>query len=309
MIERSVVRVQNAIVTGASYGIGQHIARELAARGSNLLLVARSEVQLVRLAEELRRRDRKVAVAAVDLASPHAARHVFEAAAAELGSVDILVNNAAVEPQRRFHTLDREEIERVIRIDLITPIELCHLLLPGMRERGYGRIVNIASIAGRVGFPYTEAYAASKDGLIAFGRVLRNDYRADGVSASAIVLGAVKNTGLGQRTLDELGLETNTSFMVGPEKVARAVIRAIEKDKAEIVVMPGPGRLLKALLDLFPGLGPAMTRMSGGGKVMALVADHREALAASPPGAAAASERGADHGGREAAGVVAGDVA
>jgi short-subunit dehydrogenase len=271
------VEPRNAIVTGASHGIGEYIARALAARGMNLLLVARSEPELTRLARELRGRDRKVAVAVVDLADRRAAAQVAAAARAELGRVDVVVNNAALELQRRFHTLDAEEIETVIRVDLVTPIELAHLLLPGMLERGYGRIVNIASIAGRVGFPHTEAYAASKDGLIAFGRVLRNDYRRAGVSASAVILGAVKDAGLGQRTIDELGLKTSTSFMVTPEKVARSVLRAIDKDKAEIVVMPGPGRLLKALMDLFPGFGAALNRISGSEKTMALVADHREA--------------------------------
>ena len=268
---------RNAIVTGASHGIGVYIAGALAARGANLLLVARSEPELVRVAKELRGPDRKVAVAALDLADRRAAEKVAAAALAELGTVDVLVNNAAVELQRRFHTLDADEIEAVLRVDLITPIELSRLLLPQMLERGYGRIVNISSIAGRNGFPFTEAYAASKDGLIAFGRVLRNDYRRAGVSASAIVLGAVKETGIGQRTLDETGLRANTAFMVGPERVAKAVVRAIEKDKAEIVVMPGPGRLMKALMDLFPGFGPAMTRMSGGDKLIARVADYREA--------------------------------
>ncbi len=193
------------------------------------------------------------------------------------GPVDVLVNNAAVELLRRFHTLETEEIEAVLRVDLITPIELSRLLLPGMLERGYGRIVNISAIAGRVGFPLTEAYAASKDGLIAFSRVIRNDYRRAGVSASAVILGAVKDAGLGQRTLGDTGLTANTAFMVKPERVANAVVRAIEKDKAEIVVMPGPGRLLKALMDLFPGLGPAMNRMSGAEKLMGSVADYREA--------------------------------
>jgi uncharacterized protein len=150
-------------------------------------------------------------------------------------------------------------------------------LLPQMLERRYGRIVNISAIAGRVGFPFTEAYAAGKDGLIAFSRVLRNDYRSAGVSASAIVLGAVRDAGLGQRTLDETGLKANTAFMVKPEKVARAVVRAIERDQAEIVVMPGPGRLMKALMDLFPGFGPAMNRISGAEKLMSSVADYREA--------------------------------
>jgi short-subunit dehydrogenase len=274
---------RKVILTGASRGIGTYIARALADEGANLLLVARSEPELARLAKELRTDENVVAYVAADLADPATPQRVVAAAAEALSSVDVLVNNAAVELQRRFHTLDGDAIEHVVRVDLLAPITLARLLLPGMLDRGYGRIVNVSSIAGHVGFPFTEAYAASKDGLIAFSRVLRADYRRSGVSASAVVLGAVRDAGIGRRTLDELGLETSTSFTVGPEKVARAVIRAIEKDRAEIVVMPGPGRLLKALLDLFPGLGPALTRISGGESFMAQVADHREAARAVAP--------------------------
>jgi short-subunit dehydrogenase len=268
---------RNVIVTGASYGIGTHIASALAAKGANLLLVARSEPELARVASELRNGHTTVAYVAVDLAGPDAAAEVAAAAAGALPGVDVLVNNAAVELQRRFHTLELDEIEHVIRVDLITPIELARLLLPQMLERGYGRIVNVSSLAGHVAFPFTEAYAASKDGLLAFGRVLRNDYRTFGVSASTVVLGAVKDAGIGQRTIDELGVKTSTAFMVTPERVAKAVVRAIEKDEPELVVMPGPGRLLKALMELFPGLGPALTRRSGGGAFMEQVADYREA--------------------------------
>jgi short-subunit dehydrogenase len=171
----------------------------------------------------------------------------------------------------------------------VTPILLTHELLPEMLQQGYGRVINISSIAGRVGFPVTEAYAASKDGLIGFSRVLRNDYGRSGVSASAIVLGAVRDAGLGQRTIDEVGIKTNTAFMVKPEKVAKAVIRAINKDKAEIVVMQGPGRLMKSLMDLFPGFGATMNRVSGAEKTMNTVADFRENAAAS------VSESGTSH--------------
>jgi short-subunit dehydrogenase len=268
---------RNAIVTGASRGIGVYIARALAEKGLSLLLVARSEPALARLARELRGRERNVVTAAIDLSKPDAAQRIADTAAKELGNIDVLVNNAAVELQRRFHTLDLEEIEHVLRIDLITPIELARLLTPGMLERGYGRIVNISSLAGHVGFPFTETYAAAKDGLTAFSRVLRNDYRRTGVSASTLILGAVKDTGVGHRTLAETGLNSRTAFMVKPEKVAKAVVRAIEKDKAELVVMPGPGRLIKALMDLFPGLGPSMNRIVGAEKLMGSVADLREA--------------------------------
>src|SRR5438552_4164310 len=206
---------RNAIVTGACRGLGVYIARALAAKGMNLLLVARSHSDLARVAAELRARETKVAVAAVDLAEADAPHRIAEVAGRELGTVDVLVNNAALELQRRFHKLQTSEIETVLRVDLIAPIQLTHLLLPQMLERGYGRIVNISSLAGHVGFPFTEAYGAGKDGLIAFSRVFRNDYRKTGVSASAVILGAVKNAGLGHRTLEETGLESNTAFMVG----------------------------------------------------------------------------------------------
>jgi short-subunit dehydrogenase len=268
---------RTAIVTGASRGIGVHIARELAGRGYKLLLVARSADDLERVAREL-----DASWAAVDLASPAAAAEIVERARATLGTVDVLVNNAALELQRRFHNLTAEEIETVIRVDLLAPIELTHRLLPGMLERGYGRIVNISSIAGHAGFPFTEAYAAAKDGLIAFSRVLRNDYRASGVSSSTVVLGAVKDAGLGQRTLDETGLSSSTAFMIGPERVAKAVIRAIERDRAELVVMRGPGRLMKALMDAFPGFGPALGRAAGAERTMTAVAEFRERQALGP---------------------------
>src|SRR5215469_10780046 len=277
---------RNAIVTGASHGIGPFIARALAARQMNMLLVARSEAELARLAAELGSAI-KVSAAAIDLGGPQAARQVADAAAAELGHVDVLVNNAATEPQTRFHILTPTEIEDVLQVDLISPLLLSRLLLPGMLERGYGRIINVSSLAGHTSFPYTEAYAAAKDGLTAFSRVLTSDYRGTGVSATSLVLGPVKDAGVTTRTLSETGLTASTAFSVTPEQVSAAVLRAIRKPTAEIVVSVGPGRLLKALMDYFPGLGPAINRLSGATKLMASVADYREAQREQPPAEAA----------------------
>src|SRR5256885_6873841 len=190
---------RNAIVTGASHGIGQYIARAPAARQMNLLLVARSGAELARLAGELGGAV-KVRTAAIDLGGPQAAQQVADAAAAELGNVDVLVNNAATEPQTRFHVLTPAEIERVLQVDLISPLLLARLLLPGMLQRGYGRIVNVSSLAGHTSFPHTEAYAAAKDGLTAFSRVLHSDYRRTGVSATSLILGPVKDAGVSART-------------------------------------------------------------------------------------------------------------
>ena len=126
---------------------------------------------------------------------------------------------------------------------------ISRLLLPGMLERGYGRIINVSSLAGHTSFPYTEAYAAAKDGLTAFSRVLTSDYRDTGVSATSLILGPVKDAGVTTRTLAETGLTASTAFSVAPERVASAVLRAIRKPTAEIVVSVGPGRFLKALMD------------------------------------------------------------
>jgi short-subunit dehydrogenase len=272
---------RNAIVTGASHGIGQYIARALAARNMNLLLVARSEAELSRLAGELRGAI-TVSTAAIDLGGPQAARQIADAAAAEMGSTDVLVNNAATEPQTRFHVLTPAEIEHVLQVDLISPLLLARRLLPGMLQRGYGRIVNISSLAGHTSFPHTEAYAAAKDGLTAFSRVLHSDYRGTGVSATSLILGPVKDAGLSARTLAETGLTASTAFSVGPQQVATATLRAIDKPKPEMVISAGPGRMLKALMDYFPGLGPALNRLSGADRLMASVADYRETARTSP---------------------------
>jgi short-subunit dehydrogenase len=145
-----------------------------------------------------------------------------------------------------------------------------------MLRRGRGHIVNISAMAGRVSFPYTEAYAAAKDGLIGFTRVLRGDYRARGVSASVLILGAIRGAGQGQRMLDESGMKAS-AYMASAESVARAVVKAVRKDRAELVVMPGPGRLLRAIMDYFPGLGPALNRAAGASTTMQKIIEQREA--------------------------------
>ena len=201
---------------------------------------------------------------------------LVSAAEAKFGHVDVLVNNAGGDPQREFDQMAWTENEKIVRLNVLVPMELTHRLLPGMLERGNGHIVNISSLAGRIGFPYTEAYAAAKDGLIGFTRVLRNDYKGRGVSASVIVLGAIRDAGQGQRTSDELGLEMPRYSTAPAKAVGAAVVKAVAKDKAEIIVMPGPGRLIKALMDLFPSLGRSMNQMAGADATMGRVIELRK---------------------------------
>ena len=262
---------QTAVVTGASRGIGPYIARTLVAAGYRVVVTGRSQRELEEVAQEL---PGVVAIAA-DLYQPADVERLARTAESLLGGVDVLVNNAGGDPQLEFGEMSWSENQAIIRLNLEAPVQLTHALLPGMLRRGRGHVVNVSSIAGHVAFPYTEAYAAAKDGLIGFTRVLRSDYRRRGVSASAIVLGAIREAGQGQRTADELGLPMPKAFTSPPSAVAAAVLRALRRDRAEVVVMPGPGRLLKALLDLFPGLGPAMNRRSGSIETMTRVIAQR----------------------------------
>jgi short-subunit dehydrogenase len=266
---------QTAIVTGASRGIGPLIARALAKEGYDLVLASRSAGELEALAAELRSGGARAVGVSADLTDARARELLVRTAERELGEVDVLVNNAGGDPQREFDEMSWSENEAILQLNVLAPIHLAHLVLPAMLARGRGHIVNISSIAGRVGFPYTEAYAAAKDGLIGFTRVLRSDYRRRGVSASVVILGAIRDVGQGQRTSDELGMTMPRLGTSPASAVPAAVVRAIRNNKAEIVVMPGPGRLMKALMDLFPGLGAAMNEMAGANATMKRVIEHR----------------------------------
>jgi len=266
---------RTALVTGASRGIGPLIAAELARHGGHVVLTGRSAADLQAVTDTLTASGADVSFVPADLAQPGAAEALIEAVEEHQGGVDLLINNAGGDPLREFHTMTIEENLRTLQLNLIAPLTLSHAVLPRMLNRGRGHIVNISAMAGRVSFPYTEVYAAAKDGLIGITRVLRADYRARGVSASVLILGAIRGAGQGQRMLDESGMESS-SFMLPAESVARAVVKAVTKDRVELVVMPGPGRLLRAVMDYFPALGPAMNRAAGATSTMQKIIELRD---------------------------------
>lgn len=279
-MRRSMVLGQGrtALVTGASRGIGPLIARAIAGEGTRVILTGRSRSDLEAVSGEFAAAGAEVSFIVADLTDPGAAERLAEDIERRHGGVDLLVNNAGGDPLREFHAMTLEENLRTLQLNLIAPVALTHAVLPGMLRRGRGHIVNISAMAGRVSFPYTEVYAAAKDGLIAFTRVLRADYRPRGVSASVLILGAIRDAGQGQRMLDESGMKAS-GFMAHAESVGRAVLTAVQKDQAELVIMPGPGRLIRALMDYFPGLGPAVNRAAGTTTTMQKIIELRDAQA------------------------------
>jgi len=284
---------RTALVTGASRGIGPLIAAQIARDGGHVVLTGRSATDLKVVAAELAAEGADVSFIPADLTQPGAAETLVQAVERQRGGIDLLVNNAGGDPLREFHVMTIQENLRTLQINLIAPLALSHAVLPGMLRRGRGHIVNISAMAGRVSFPFTEVYAAAKDGLIGFTRVLRADYHARGVSASVVILGAIRGAGQGQRMLDESGMRAS-GFMAPAESVARAVEKAVKKDRAELVIMPGPGRLLRAVMDYFPALGPRVNRAAGATTTMQRIIEQREANAATPERDGAAPMTSAD---------------
>lgn len=246
------LRGRNALLTGASRGIGVHIARALAAEGVNLALVARSREPIERLAGELAGRGIQATALACDLESADSARLVADVEQ-RLGTLDILVNNAALDLVGAYVTQDDASLERVLRLDLLQPMQLARAALPGMLARRCGHIVNIASLAGKNAAPYNVSYGAAKGGLIAFSHSLRAELHDSGVGVSVVCPGFIAEEGMFADMSRPHGVKV--SPLIGtsrPEQVARAVVRAIAKDRAEILVNPGPIRLVQVFNQLAP---------------------------------------------------------
>jgi len=180
-----------ALVTGASAGIGAAFARELAAGGHALVLTARRGERLDALAAELRARHAvDVRCIPCDLADPHAPQFLFDEILRLGIAIDVLINNAGYGVTGSFVSRPWATHAEFIQVMLTAPTELCHRLLAGMRERGYGRIINVASLAGLIPAPAGHTlYAASKAYLIKFSQALALENRAHGINVCALCPG------------------------------------------------------------------------------------------------------------------------
>jgi short-subunit dehydrogenase len=250
-----------ALVTGATGGIGQAIARDLSARGAVVVLTGRRADVLEPLAADL---GGKAIVA--DLADRSAASQLLE----EVGPVDIVVANAALPASGLLTEYDLDAIDRAFDVNLRTPVAMARLVVPGMIERGRGHLVFVSSIAGKVASGGASLYNATKFGMRGFSLALREELRSHGVGVSAIYPGFIRDAGMfadANVTLPR-GIGTRT-----PGQVARAVARAIETDRAEVDVAPLSMRFGVLIGAMSPGLGSRIQRMGGAERITAALAE------------------------------------
>lgn len=239
------------LLTGATGGLGQAIARRLNALGAGLILTGRRVEVLETLAQELGAR----AVAA-DLSLAEDVARV----AAESGEVDILIANAGLPASGALESFSVEEIDRALDVNLRAPIVLARELSPGMVRRGRGHLLFMSSLAGKAATPRTALYNATKFGLRGFAGALRADLRGTGVGVSAIFPGFISDAGLFADADVKLPPGVGTR---SPEHVADAVVGAIERNRGEVDVAPLPLRAGTLFASVAPELAGAVARRMG----------------------------------------------
>ncbi len=182
---------RGVLVTGGGRGIGAAAARALARAGARVVVAARSAKEIESVAAEIVAAGGGASALACDVADPEAVERLGAAAERELGSVDILINNAGIATSAPLKRQTLEEWRRVFAVNVEGAFLVTRAFLPGMVERGWGRVINIASIAGRTGAPYIAAYSASKHALIGMTRALAAEVAASGVTVNALCPGYV----------------------------------------------------------------------------------------------------------------------
>ena len=189
------------IVTGASRGIGRATARILADAGSNLVLIGRDEAALRDVSYEVHTAGRAAVVVAADVAERETPTRAVHAALERFGRLDILVNNAGIHSAGPIEGVDDGTWEAVIAVNLTSAYRLCREVFGPMRERGWGRVINVASITAQTGgVSGSVAYSAAKGGMLALTRTLARDGAPYGITANAIAPGQI-DTGM-SRAMD-----------------------------------------------------------------------------------------------------------
>jgi short-subunit dehydrogenase len=242
-----------ALVTGASAGIGAEFARQLAARGCDLVLTARREDRLQALASELRgAHGIDVDVIAGDLTDPAAPERIVAAATHDGRAIDILINNAGYGVPGRYDNVDWETHARFMQVLVMAPLQLCHLLLPAMRERGFGRIVNVGSLAGLVpSTPGNTLYGPAKAFLMRVSQALAMENRAHGIHVCALCPGFTRSEFHDVSQARKLVSKLPGWMWSDAGDVVRQGLHAVERGR--VVCVPGRmNRAIKVLMDVLP---------------------------------------------------------
>jgi short-subunit dehydrogenase len=235
------------VVTGASSGLGEAIALRFARAGARVVLAARRLDRLEALAERIRARGGSAVPVACDVTKGDDISALHARTIAALGRCDVLVNNAGIPGGGRFTDVTPEQIERVLRVDLLAVMLVTKAFLPTMIERGAGHLVNVASLAGRIASPGIPVYGAAKHGVVAFSESLYHELKPLGIRVTVVNPGFVSTEAFPQR-------DVPPALVMPADRVARTVLDVARRDRGPEVSVPRAAGALQAFRVLTPHL-------------------------------------------------------
>lgn len=244
--------MSTALITGASSGIGKAFAQELAARKTNLVLVARSEDKLNQLAKELKEKYKvQVDVIPKDLTEHNAAAGVFDATKTKGLTIDLLINNAGFGYYGDFAESDGERQVKIVQLNILALVDLTHKFLPIMRQRRSGSIINVSSITGFQPIPYLSVYAASKAFIVSFSEALWAENRQYGVRVLVTCPGPIETNFFAEANFPP-ALAGSTEKVYSSEEVVRESLKALEEWQPTVIIGDVATQIRSTLARLVP---------------------------------------------------------
>jgi len=213
------------LVTGAGRGIGRAIAHAFAAEGAHVALMGRTKKNLLEVQKELKPTGVKTVVLPGDVSDEGTVSRCVAAAEQALGPIDVLVNNAGIFAQAPLEHLDALVFDRILAVNLRGPFLMSRAVLPGMKSRRRGHIVNISSTAGKRGFAGGSAYCASKFGLVGLSESMRYDARTHDVRVTCVFPSTVATD-----LVRESGLNFDSARAILPDDIAHAVVSVVRME-------------------------------------------------------------------------------
>jgi len=226
-----------ALITGASRGIGEAIARRLAAEGASIVAAARTAEALEKVVGEIRSAGGKAAAVPLDLTDPASIEEGVRSAVAEHGQIDVLVNNAGVTDDNLMLRMSKEAWDKVLATNLTGAFLLTQAVVKGMLRRRYGRIVNVASIVGLMGNAGQANYAASKAGLVGLTKSVAREFASRDITCNAVAPGFIATAMTGKMTdaaRETLSGQIPLGRLGSPDDVAAAVAFLASEDASYV---------------------------------------------------------------------------